>query len=376
MLKERNVQITIARKTFPALRATAMRDFFNVLRGMGAYKEEWHNKSENIYHYAPSGSEVDFISVDEPTRVRSRRRNYLWLNEGNEFLKDDYMQLAMRTDRQIFMDFNPSHMFHWIYDDIEPRKDCVIIQSTYKDNPFLPAELVKEIENYKNTDQNYWRIYGLGLKGMAETLIYTHWRYCEKLPENPDKIYYGLDFGYNNQTALVRIDEKDKDFYWRELIYQRYLTNQDLIEKLKELVKDGEIKYIDTIYGDNAEPARIEEISQSGFNILPCIKLQFKDEETRGGINIIKSHGFYITKDSVNLQKEAKTYSWKEKDGKPLEEPVKENDHLLSAGRYAIISEMGYAPSPFPDQDKKEMVTKAGIEKGEPDSAGFMGREF
>jgi len=318
----------------PALRATAMKDFFNVLKASGIYKEEWHNKSEHTYKYKPSGSEVDFISVDEPIKVRSRRRNYLWMNEANEFSKEDFEQLNMRTDKQIFMDFNPSHMFHWIYDDLEPRKDCIVINSTYLDNPFLPKELVKEIEGYKNKDQNYWRIYGLGLKGIAESLIYTHWEYCDDLPESPDKILFGLDFGFNNQTALVKIAVKDKDYYWDEILYEKGMTNIDLIKRLEQLVKEKIISENDIIYADSAEPARIEEIRRHNFNILPCAKVEIKD-----GIDKIKSQKFYITKRSINLLKEVKTYSWKMKDNKPLEEPVKENDHLLDAGRYAIITD-------------------------------------
>ena len=70
LLRERNTQTTIVRKTFPALRATAMKDFFNILKGMGGYKEEWHNKSEYIYKWPRTNSEVDFLSIDEPMRVR------------------------------------------------------------------------------------------------------------------------------------------------------------------------------------------------------------------------------------------------------------------------------------------------------------------
>lgn len=332
LLQEKNTQITICRKTLPALKATAMKDFFNIAKELGIYKEENHNKSEHTYRY--KGNEVDFISVDQPIKIRSRRRNFLWMNEANEFNKDDYMQLSMRTDKQIYMDYNPSHQFHWIYDDIHTKDNAVIIPSTYKDNPFLPREIVKEIEGYQKVDKNYWRVYGLGLRGMAETLVYTHWEYCDELPEHAEKIMYGLDFSYNGFTALVKIAEKDGGYYWQEELYQRYLTNQDLIEKLKELVEDGRLSYNDIIYGDAAEPARIEEIRQAGFNIRAGVKGKAKD-----GIDHIKSRKFYIVKSSVNLLKEVQSYSWKEKDGQKMEEPVKARDDLLDAGRYAIMSE-------------------------------------
>jgi phage terminase large subunit len=333
MIREQNARITICRKTFPSLRATAMHDFFEVIRNMGAYREEWHNRSENIYHYAPSGTDVDFISVDEPMKVRSRRRDFLWINEANELKREDFEQLNMRTNKMIWMDYNPSDLFHWIYDEIEPRPDCALIVSTYKDNPFLPAELIKEIENYRNKDQNYWRVYGLGQKGAAETLIYKHWTLGDRF-ENPDKIFYGLDFGFNNPTGLVRVEDKDQDRYAEEVLYERYLTNRDLIGRLTKLSEDKVIEPDATIYADNAEPARIEEIRQAGFNIVACTKGEVKD-----GIDNIKSHKLIICRGSVNLQKEARSYSWKEKGGKPMEESVKENDHLLDALRYAIISE-------------------------------------
>jgi len=330
MVKEKDCQLTIARKTFPALRATAMKDFFNWLKYIGIYRDEWHNKSEHTFLYPPSGSEVDFISVDEPIKVRSRRRNYLFINEANELTRDDYMQLAMRTDKQIYMDYNPSHQSHWIYDYLQTRKDCVVIHSTYKDNPFLSPEIVKEIESWKDKDQNYWRIYGLGLKGISESLIYTHWQFCDMLPENADRIIYGLDFGFNNPTALVKIAVKDREYYWDELLYERGLTNQDLIKRLKEL----KIPETAVIYADPSEPQRIEEIKRAGFYVLPAVKLSVRD-----GIDKIKSSAFFITKNSVNLLKEVKAYSWRAKEGKNIEEPLKENDHLLDAGRYAITSD-------------------------------------
>ena len=323
MLSERGAKLTIARKTFPALRATAMKDFFDQMKALGLYSEARHNKSENVYRFG--ATEVDFVSVDEAIKVRSRRRNYLWMNEANEFDLEDYRQLAMRTDKQIFMDYNPSHQEHWIYDEVETRKDCLIIPSTYKDNPFLAPELVREIEGYKDKDQNYWRIYGLGQKGTAESLIYTHWKYCDKMPEKYDRRVYGLDFGFNNPTCLEEIREKDRDYYWQEIIYQSHLTNDQLIEEMKAKGVSQE----DEIIADSAEPARIKAIEDAGYNILPA------EKSVKDRIDFIKSHGFYIVKSSVNTAKEAKKYSWKTKDGKNLDEPVKTQDHAMDAGGYA-----------------------------------------
>ena len=305
-----------------------MRDFLRVLKKEGAYKEEFHNKSDHTYRWPRTDTEIDFLSVDMPTKIRSRRRDYLWLNESNEFDLEDWRQLSLRTSDQIFLDYNPSHQFHWIYDELEPRKDCLIVRSSFRDNPFLSREIVKEIEGYKGVDENYWRIYGLGLRGIAQTLIFTHWQYCDELPKEFDKMAHGIDFGYNNPSAIVKVVEKDKEFYWDEKLYQSHLTNNDLIEKMKEV----EITEEDEVYPDMAEPARIEELRRAGFNVLDS------DKEVKAGIDFIKSRKLHITKRSVNLIKEMRSYSWKTKDSKPLDEPVKENEHLIDAGRYAQYS--------------------------------------
>ena len=327
-MKERGIQLTIARKTFPALRATSMRDFLNVLKELNVYRGDWHNKSDNIFNYPPTGSEVDFISLDDPTKVRSRRRKYLWLNEGNEFNLEDYRQLSMRTSGQIFMDYNPSHQFHWIYDKLEPKKDCIIMRSSYKDNPFLAREIVKEIEGYKDVDQNYWRIYGLGLRGIAESLIFTHWKYCDELPKSFDKMSYGIDFAFNKPTAIVKVVEKDDVYYWDEILYQSHLKDPELIAKMKEAgIKEG-----DDIFPDPEDPKTIDELRTAGFNMLES------DNSVLPGIKCIKSKKLYITKRSVNIAKEARGYSWKTKNEILLDEPVKENDHLMDAGRYAQYS--------------------------------------
>ncbi len=324
--EEKGVLITIARKTFPALVATTMKDVINQLIEMEIYDEQYHNKATHTFTHPITGSQIEFMAVDQPMKIRSRKRHYLWMNEANEFKLEDYRQLALRTSKQIFMDYNPSYQFHWIYDEVHTKKETVIHRSTYKDNPFLPESIVSEIESYQSKDENYWRIYGLGLHGIGEGTIYNHWKLVDSLPEKYDRRFYGLDFGFNNPTALIEVREKDKDLYWKEIIYQSHLTNDDLIDKMNDLEIDKSVM----IYSDT-EPARIEAIERAGYAI------EAADKDVSAGIDYIKSHAFNITKDSVNLQKEVKSYSYKLKDGKPTDDPVKVNDHGMDAGRYASL---------------------------------------
>jgi phage terminase large subunit len=65
--------VSIIRKTFPALRATVMRDFIEILKELNIYSIEDHNKSEHIYTFS-NGSIVEFFSVDDEQKIRGRKR--------------------------------------------------------------------------------------------------------------------------------------------------------------------------------------------------------------------------------------------------------------------------------------------------------------
>ncbi len=322
---------SVVRKNMPSLRATAMRDFFNILNEQGMYDESNHEKTNNIYHL--NGNEIEFFGLDEPQKVRSRRRQYLWINEGNELSFESFRQLNMRTDKKVYLDFNPSDEFHWIYDEVLTRNDVELIISTYKDNPFLPESIVSEIERFKEIDENYWNIYGLGQVGVSSVRVYTTYHLIDDLPSGGEEIM-GLDFGYNHPTALSKIVLKDDDIYTKEVIHQTHMTNDDLIKKMEDMNISKKI----IIYADAEDPARIEAIKRAGFNVKPALK---DPKSVKNGIDFIKARKFHITKDSSNGIKEVQTYSWKTKGEQVLDEPVKLRDDFLDSIRYAVYTYYG-----------------------------------
>ncbi len=162
--------ITICRKTYPALRGTVMRDFLTILKDHEIYSEDDHSKTASEYRL--NGNTIEFISLDMPQKIRGRKRDLLFCNEANELTFEDWQQLLFRTNEKVIIDFNPSEEFHWIYDQVLPRKDVEFYQTTYKDNPFLGAEIKAEIERLKDIDENYWRVYGLGERGQSRSLVY------------------------------------------------------------------------------------------------------------------------------------------------------------------------------------------------------------
>lgn len=320
-------QISVTSCAFPHLRRGSMRDWRVIMENNNLYDPEMHVKTEQMYKYSAQ-SYIEFFSVDNNLKVRGPGRDILFINEANLIQFDTFQQLILRTRKCIFVDFNPSDEFHWLYSNVETRPDCILIKSTYKDNPFLPIEQVKEIENLKNVDANYWRIYGEGERGHSEGVIYTHWNTYSGLQSG--NTVYGLDFGYNNPTALVRVTENDRNIYASEELYQSKITNSELITVLKQIVKPGE-----KIFCDAAEPQRIEEIRRAGFQAVAANK------NVKDGIDFIKSRKLFIDQGSVNLLKEIKSYKYKtpgQKIANTPEEPLKLNDHAMDAMRYAAIS--------------------------------------
>lgn len=330
---ERNTAktITICRKSFPSLRASVMRDFFDILRNHDLYREDHHNKSSHEYHL--NGNLVEFISLDQPQKIRGRKRNLLYINEANELFYEDWQQLIFRTDGRIILDYNPSESFHWIYDKVIPRDDCDFYQTTYRDNPFLDEQIKQEIERLKETDEDYWRIYGLGERGMSRATIFQFG--TSEIPQEAKLISYGLDFGYTNDpSALVAVYQHGDNLYLDELLYRTGMTNRDIHHHLQSLRLDRR----DEIFADSAEPKSIDELHRFGWNVKPTAKGQ---DSINAGIDILKRHKLFATSRSNNLIKELQNYKWTEdKNGNLLNKPIDVMNHAIDASRYAVYNKL------------------------------------
>ena len=330
-LQNPNKVVSIVRKTFPALRATVMRDFFEIMRDLGIYEKTNHNMSENIYKF-PNGSIVEFFSVDDEQKIRGRKRDIGWCNEANELWFEDFQQLNMRTESKLIFDYNPSESASWLYE--LPEEESILIKSTYKDNPFLPESIKRQIEDLKRTDEALYQIYALGEKAISKSNIYSNWTFLRERPLRFQNYVYGLDFGYNHPTALVRIYWHEKDIYIEPVIYESYLTTNQLIEKFKLLNID---KNTDII-ADYARPEIIAELQIAGYNVSNANKVVKK------GIDNVKTFGVYCL-DDPRVKKEYDNYKWKKVGDTITDEPVKLFDDAMDAIRYATvyIKEMYYS---------------------------------
>jgi phage terminase large subunit len=320
-LQNNNKVVSVIRKTFPALRATVLRDFIEILKDIGLYKQEMHNKSEHIYTFA-NGSMVEFFSVDDEQKIRGRKRDIAWCNEANELYFDDFTQLNMRTEDKLIFDYNPSDSASWLYE--LPAEDSVKIKSTYKDNPFLPESIKAQIEDLKRTDEALYQIYALGEKAISKSNIYSQWTFIAHRPSKFVKYVYGLDFGYNHPTALMRVYYCDNDIYIEPVIYESYLTTTMLIERLATL----NIEQTVTILADYSRPEIIQEMNIAGYDVQNANKVVKK------GIDNLKTFGVFCQDDKA-IRREYENYKWKKIGDFITDEPVKLFDDAMDAIRYA-----------------------------------------
>ena len=325
--------VTIVRKTYPSLRASVMRDFFEILEREGLYKPEKHNKSDSTYRLF--GNLFEFISVDQPQKIRGRKRTICFINEANELTYEDWQQLILRTTGRMIIDYNPSDTFSWIYDYVIPRDDADFFQTTYKDNPYLGAETIAEIERLQETDDNYWRIYGLGERGINTASVFPSWTVAE-VPENAKLVGYGMDWGFTNDpTALIAVYQAGHELYLDELLYETGLTNQDIGGRLDTLIPGAR----DPIVADSSEPKSIEELHRMGWNVKPSKK---GPDSIRMGIDIMKRHKLHASKRSTNLHKELTNYQWEtDRNNRQLNKPRDLHNHAIDAVRYVCINRIG-----------------------------------
>lgn len=317
------VSVSVVSISFPHLRRGAIRDFLQIMDTFGIYDPDSHTTTDQTYRFK-NGSYIEFFSVDQPGKVRGPGRDILFVNEANLISSDVFHQLNIRTTKTVFLDFNPADEFSWIYDKVIPDPKCQFIQSTYLDNPFLPKDQIAQIEGLKQADPDLWRVYGLGERGVTRDTIYGNFQLFDTFPDLD--YHFGLDFGFTHPNALVKVTEDEYSLYFEQCLYEAGLTGIDLAERIKPIVGN---KYV---YCDSARPEIIEELRRAGISAYEA------DKSVKEGIDFVRSHRIFVHRESIDLQKEMRSYKWKRKpSGETVDEPVKAFDDLLDAARYGAM---------------------------------------
>lgn len=354
-IKNPGTDCSVVSETVPHLRKGALKDFLRIMQSTGRYIESHYNKSLLQYTFS-NGSYIEFFSADQESRVRGPRRKILYINECNNVDFEVYHQLATRTSDEIWLDFNPSNQF-WVHDELKDDPDAEWLVLTYKDNEALSESIIKEIEKAKDKAyfdptiggdklfqptniksyywHNWWKVYGLGMLGSLEGVIFTNWSQIATIPKDAKLIGYAIDFGYTNDpSTLIGAWSWNGTVIWDQMLYRKGLKNSDLAHIMRSMG----VKSKDYVVADSAEPKSIAEINMYGFHVVGAVKGR---DSINFGIDVLQDKDFYVTQRSTDLITELRSYMWdQDKTGKSLNKPIDAFNHCIDPMRYLATAKL------------------------------------
>ena len=341
-------EATILSSELSKMKRTVIRDYKKICKDWGVLENEHDfNKSESKHEYF-NGSYLDFLGADVNDVGKGFRRDILYINEADKMDVDTAVQFISRASLTI-IDYNPDSLF-WGDDYINENN---FITLTFEDNEYLADSEVKSILDYKakgffNTDlptesifgdgnvknkywSNKWRVYGLGLVGNLDGIVFDNWDVIEDVPSGARLIGIGLDFGYTNDpTAAIEVYQYNGKRILNEIIYRTGMLNGDIAKVLPKNTY---------IYADSAEPKSIEEIRRTGVNIMPVTK---GADSIMFGIQTMQTQEYLITSKSKNVINEFQKYIWqKDKRGDTQNKPIDKYNHAIDAIRYHEMMDIG-----------------------------------
>ena len=338
-------KILIIRKVANTQKDSCFALMQNILSELNLLKHCTVNKS-TFDITLPNGSVFLFKGLDDSEKIKSIADiSDIWIEEATELILNDFSQLNLRLRsnkpyNQIFLSFNPVSKTNWVYQQFFAVKtDAFILKTTYKDNRFLPLDYIKSLEEMKENNYTYYKIYALGDFCSLDRLVYTNWKECEfdvqeLIKEKRFTTITGLDFGFTNDpTAFVvgLADSKAKELYIFDEFSDTGLLNPDIAKKITAM---GYSKNI--IYADCAEQKSIEEIRQAGVKkIKPCGKGK---DSVVFGIQQLQQYKIFVLPQCEGIITELQNYSWEKdkKTGEYLNKPIDKYNHFLDALRYGM----------------------------------------
>lgn len=330
------------------MKRTVIRDYIKIAKDWGVMGQFDYNRSESKHEYF-NDSYLDFLGADVSDVGKGFRRDILYINEADKMDRETAVQFISRAGLTI-IDYNPDTLF-WGDEYINENNLLVL---TYEDNEYLSKSEVDSILDYKKKGfrnpnlpfkelfhesniknkywANKWRVYGLGLIGSLDGVVFENYSIIKELPKEARLLGIGLDFGYSNDpTAIVEVYKYNDKRILHEVCYKTKMVNSDIAKILPEDV---------IIYADSAEPKSIEEIRRTGKDIRGVTKGK---DSINFGISTMQEQDYLVTKNSINLIEEFQKYTWEKdkKTGEKLNKPIDKYNHLIDAVRYHEMEDLG-----------------------------------
>ena len=294
----------------------------------------------------PNGSEIIFVGLDNEEKLLSIAGiTDVFIEEVYEVPKEivDQLNLRMRgkaPNQQIYMAFNPISAKHWLYDFCEGAtrpESSIYSQSTFRDNPFLPDEYVKALEDMYRTNPNKARVFCDGNWGAdVEGLVYKNHVLSDfdinELIKQGLEVRVGIDWGFVDPTTVVvsLFDKPKKEIYIIGEFYKRGATLEE--------IKDGIIGLgisKQKMYCDGAEPDKVDYLRRNGFNAVSAKK---GAGSVKAGISFLQDMKIICHESCVNVAAELENYVYlkDKKTGQYIEDSYDHDfSHTMDALRYS-----------------------------------------
>lgn len=343
--------IRIFRAVAADCRSTVAQDLLDIVEmyfpGIGTWYE-----SKKLFVIHQTGTKIYFAGCDNEKRLHGYKQDIAYFNEIMEVNYLSYNQVSYRTRLFIIMDFNPSVTLHWVFQTImkqDPDK-YDYCHSTYKDNAFLTANQIANIESKEPTPENIkagtadyweWQVYGLGQRCKAPGAIYSNWELVDYFPERSacSDWLYGMDFGFSvDPTTLMNIALSQNELYVREMLYQKELSilrnpKKPTVDCIQNFLEYYNISKSDMIVCDKSRPEHISDLCNLGYNAVPSLGARIED-----GIEKVKNFHIKVLRSSQHTAMEFENYRRKEKQKskKMVIEPIDDFNHCLDPVRYGV----------------------------------------
>lgn len=304
--------------------------------------------------YRPTGQKILFRGLDDPMSVTSItvETGYLcwaWFEECYQITNEDdfdKVDMSIRGElppgyfKQLTLSFNPWNEKHWLkkrFFDVQ-NPNVLAMTTNYQCNEFLGDDDRELFEWMKANNPRRYKIEGMGDWGIAEGAIFTNWREhafdtSEIAKREGVRSAFGLDFGFTvDPTALPAsiVDIKNREIYVFDEIYEKGLLNNEIAEKIIEKGYQKEI-----IIADSAEPKSIAELRKYGVRKLKAAEKG--PDSVKAGIQFVQQFTIIVHPRCANFINELSNYVWdRDKDGRMINKPIDEFNHLLDAFRYSL----------------------------------------
>lgn len=345
----------VVRRTYRSLQNSCYAELKWAIRQFGV-TADWRFREEPLeLTYRPTGQKIYFRGLDDPQKLTSIVAEqgalcFVWLEEAFEISREEDFAMLDESVRgaappglfkQLTLTFNPWHERHWLkrrFFDAPPDPDVLALTVDWRCNEFLDAADRRMFERMAEREPARYRVAGLGEWGVDGGLVYERWQECEFEPRDiaakPGvKAVFGLDFGYvNDETALFcgLVDVAARRLYVFDEIYERGMSNEQIAAAV---TRRGYAK--EKIRADAAEPKSIDRLRELGLYRLRAARKG--PGSVLAGIDYLRDFDIMVRPCCRNFLREIGGYCWeRDREGRYLNYPRDENNHLMDAMRYAV----------------------------------------